>query len=366
MPLYKSTIISIPPWSQQRFKDFFGWGTSKDIENLVDLAQQTGRIQFTLINSAVEYENLEWLDPVFLELKPPLPMDISAKMFQGEDYDLAMKEFYAAAKVHLIPFLLHKYPLFSYSLNFRWKRYKDYESDYVSLKLGGYQEIAKKLLHLMAVDFELAHSYFTVFGNLLASPLASSIDVTYNLTCLHDKKEYEPSLAKISGYDMGHLRSKEDELLIPDIGKFLMSNQTYALTGFDASKELMGMYDDEDIPNLINAIQQGCKKKKIDVLRSKSEDLNTILNNVWKDADRISKISNMTNYAFTVSIGICGQLVGELLGTHFGGILASIGVKTVDRFLIPNISDKLTRTLSPDHLLVIHDFKQRYPGKYQK
>jgi hypothetical protein len=74
LPLYGSIIILIPPWLREQLIDQFGFGTDSDTERLIEFAKNSGRVQFSLIIKPSEYVHLDYLEPIFKELKPPAGM----------------------------------------------------------------------------------------------------------------------------------------------------------------------------------------------------------------------------------------------------------------------------------------------------
>jgi len=58
IPIYGSTIIGLAPIPQQQFIERFGWGKDVDILNLVELAKDSGRVQFRLISDPLHFEGL--------------------------------------------------------------------------------------------------------------------------------------------------------------------------------------------------------------------------------------------------------------------------------------------------------------------
>lgn len=66
--MYGSIIVNLAPLPQQEFVTRFGWGTNLDILNIVDLAKNSGRVQFRLTANPLYYAGLDYLDPILNEL----------------------------------------------------------------------------------------------------------------------------------------------------------------------------------------------------------------------------------------------------------------------------------------------------------
>ncbi|WXG44284.1 MAG: hypothetical protein WED04_09670 [Promethearchaeati archaeon SRVP18_Atabeyarchaeia-1] len=75
IPFYGSTVIQLEPTNDRRsFDNLYretGF-TSKDLDRLIDFVKQTGRLQFVLTQRPTRYQSLEFLRPLFEELKPPI------------------------------------------------------------------------------------------------------------------------------------------------------------------------------------------------------------------------------------------------------------------------------------------------------
>jgi hypothetical protein len=139
-----------------------------------------------------------------------------------------------------------------------------------------------------------------------------------------------------------------------------MQKLTFAPEGYQGAMSLVDRYSQEDIHNLMKSIEEGAKKNDIDVINSKSEELSKAFDDLWKDADRISKLTDRISYAFMLSFSLVGAFVTQSVGAGHLGLLAGLGLRVLDRKFTLLVSDKLARVVSPNHLIAIHDFKQRY------
>jgi hypothetical protein len=64
-----------------------------EIPELVQLSKETGRIQFTLNTNPTHYEGMDYLDPIFSELKPPM-LTMPSNIYTSDDnYDEWQNEF---------------------------------------------------------------------------------------------------------------------------------------------------------------------------------------------------------------------------------------------------------------------------------
>jgi hypothetical protein len=70
IPFYGTTIIYVMPSSKSMFQSQNGFSPD-DINKLVDFAKETGKMQFILAAEPEFYEGLDFLDPLFTELRVP-------------------------------------------------------------------------------------------------------------------------------------------------------------------------------------------------------------------------------------------------------------------------------------------------------
>jgi hypothetical protein len=56
IPFFGSSLIHVHPCSQESLIRDFGWGSDSDINNLIQLSKDTGRVQFILDKNPEDYE----------------------------------------------------------------------------------------------------------------------------------------------------------------------------------------------------------------------------------------------------------------------------------------------------------------------
>lgn len=119
IPFYGSTLVHLVPCNDKKIFDDFHMNhgfTSRDIDKMIDLAKDTGRIQF-LIDSPTYYKNIEFLEPLFHELRPPIPMHWP-QLLIGETHKRYLLEFDTLAQVGFSRFIDTLY-LFSGQTNYK-------------------------------------------------------------------------------------------------------------------------------------------------------------------------------------------------------------------------------------------------------
>jgi len=66
IPLYGTVVTNLPPWPREKLLEHCGWGTDSDIQNLISLSKESGKVQFMLTTSPTDYEHLDYLHPIFI------------------------------------------------------------------------------------------------------------------------------------------------------------------------------------------------------------------------------------------------------------------------------------------------------------
>jgi len=143
-----------------------------------------------------------------------------------------------------------------------------------------------------------------------------------------------------------------------EIGSALIKKLAFGAEGYHGCIFLMDKYKQEDLNKLLSSIQEGVNAKEIDQIRSNTIELSIVLDNLWKDANNIAKRSSYVSWAVPFTLGLVGPIASHEVGL-VGGLLAAIGAKTLDKKIIP-ISEKLAKIRSPNHLVAIYDFMQKY------
>jgi hypothetical protein len=99
IPFYGTTVIFIKPGSKSQFQlrhDF----SLEDLDKLLDFAKSSGKVQFVLSARPIYYEKLDFLDPLFTELKVPEHIMLPADFFADKKtIDKSVDEFRTIARL---------------------------------------------------------------------------------------------------------------------------------------------------------------------------------------------------------------------------------------------------------------------------
>ncbi len=155
IPFYGSSFIHVFPSNRESTIRLCGWGTDADINNLIQLAKDTGRVQFVLDHDAIGYEHHDYLEPILKELHPPVVEIIPNLIFDKNRYNTSQIEFTTLSGHKFVPLLKTIFDHFQKSeavpLSFEGFYHK-YVLNYATLRLSGYNEIADEILNALVDD----------------------------------------------------------------------------------------------------------------------------------------------------------------------------------------------------------------------
>lgn len=351
IPFFDSTFIPlIPRANKQRWDELYNsmYGfTSNKLDEIIDFIKDTGRMQFVLKSKPILYKNLEFLEHIFYELKPPLVPSIPFELFIEEnklnEYTI---EFDIASKF-LKKILYRLYYIYGgvSDIEYITQRINDYEFDYIALKILGYNKIADEIFVLMLSDPLQALDLFSILGSIIAVPSFDPLKLTYCYDL--DFLQKYPTIS-----------STEKSYHINEIGKFILKKLVHYPESLDGCINIIQYYDDYDLRKILKSLNEGIKKRNINVIESKKEELNEIMDDIWKESKKINFISKSIRYGIMACFGLIGSLASQIGSIE--GILAGLGFSLVGDIIGMKLSDKISRFLHPNYLITIYDFRQKY------
>lgn len=365
IPFYGSSIVHVFPSNRESTVRSVGWGSDTDINNLIQLAKDTGRVQFVLDNNPLKYEHHDYLEPILKELHPPVLEFVPDLVYQEDQIKKAQAEFTTLWGYKFVPLLReiydHYYKLAALPSSFEDFRDR-YQLNYTTIRLSGYTEIADKILNSLLDDPNLALYYLQLYGVLLATPKTSSLHLSYNPILSIEAENLKYITTAISNLTqestINNVTDLDNQMAIVDVGKLLLNKLTLGADGYLGCQALMDMYKHQDLQKLLKSVQEGIEKKKIDIIESSSSELSTTLDNIWNDA-KVSKLSTGISYGVPLLLGTIGPLAAQSMGGVVG-LLAGLGFRALDKMITPKISQALSKAVHSDYLVAVYEFKKKY------
>lgn len=363
IPFYGSTVVKLVATKDKRtfdeeYKTHIGF-TSTQIEEIISFIKETGRLQFVLSDVPTKYKNLDFLEPVFKEIKPPVGRRLTAAHLVGiKNFSRYNIEYETLAGFGLTRIIVEGIKEICGSIRMdsieRYTYDQTYLDTYIIVKHFIGEEIGEELGTLMILNPEEAENILSAVARLVTIPLCDHLKSipTYGIEELVDSYE---SLERIN------TAVPTFRQVIPyDIGKFFLRKMVHYPETLDGCMEIIQKYDDYELYTVLAALNEGVKKKKIDIANEKRNNLSETLDNIWEDTNEINFKSAGINIGVSASFGLIGELASELSGS---GILAMLGFQVADKIAglkMDSISEKIAKFISPNYLITMYDFKKRH------
>jgi len=348
LPFCGSLIISIPPISKDVFERTFC--KISEIPKIVEFIKETGKLQISLGADARAYTALDYLDPFFIELNPPVLSSAPDFIFGNKKETLeAQNTFDTIGKVAYFDFLM-EIANYQYGSNTFETMYKYDSNTYVTLKLGHYA-VVEEIENIMIDDPQEAYLLLKIYRKFIVTPVRDLRSDLINYV-----------LEEINTAENLPLVYRPPKLRFPcEIGKFLLRKLTYAPEGLDACKELMYHYDAYDLRKILESLNEAIATNHPDMINKSKEELSEILDNIWNDPEILRRVKGL-KIAIPVSLAAIGSIAAGPVGAA-SGFLAGLGfdvAKTSIDIGAEGLSEKLAKLRAKSYQANIYDFKNKY------
>lgn len=214
VPFAGTLIISLRNIQSNNCLEYQGFEPS-DIPKLIDLAKDQGKLQFGFQTDVTLYEGLDYLEPIFSELRPPLLRSIPAGLLYDDTISKKWEqEFIAHASIRYVDFLRQAITDLGESeaffRNMMNKRFAAYEQ----MKLLNMNEALETVENYMIDDPFTAEFLFEKYL-LLVNPMFDAFTPHANIG-LAELQRY--------GYGSGEIPIN---IRIPEIGNYIMEKLYY-------------------------------------------------------------------------------------------------------------------------------------------
>ena len=351
IPLAGTLIISLMNVSEE-FCLYNNGFSSEEIPQLIEMAR-TGKIKFALGTNPTNYEGLDYLETIIEEFEPPVLYGIDEALVIGEQESKKLdEEFRKLAEVNYARYIKNQVQTSGQS-QYLWENLMTGRMGvFNKLKILGMEEPVKKISELMISNPESAEALITHYM-LLTNPVLDPLTSYYN-----------HGLSKLNHHGLISL-SKQENVKLPEIGKKISQKLVRNADTFEGCMAMIEQYEENDLYTLMTSIDESVKKEKGNELINNQTELDEILDNVWKETERIKNQKNSIEFGIEATIGIIGTITTLPFGA-FGGLLAGLGYKVIDQYLSigsSSLSEKIIHKIRPNALVNIYDFRKKYKKK---
>jgi hypothetical protein len=337
-----TALIPLYPVPSEYFKRM--WNISEsDIPNLIQFIKETNKIQFFLTGAPIEYEKYDYLEPILREFGPPLYM--SNLNIKDPKFQVILKQSLSEIKM-----LIDSSP--------EWKRkisapagqeiIKSHIKAYTTLQYYGLYEMADVFIQNFLINPDYADDYLWIAEKMVLHPIDDPIKANLALNISTIQKANQLGISSPSSLQRS---------IFPEIGSFLMKKCIHYPDSFEACKVLINCYEENDLYKVHSSLNEAVNNRDDSSIIQKSDEMGEILENVWEDT---TIRSNAATYNFGIT-ATCG-IIGYSIGGGFGGLMASLGLKCIEKSgHLNQFSELIAKKIATPYMATIYDFKSKYP-----
>ena len=357
LPLSRSSVVSLcPTRDSEQFEKMHGFKV-KEIPDIIDYIKTEGRLQFALRCSPLRYAHMDFLEPVLTQLRPPAWFLIPIEAYiDSEELKKSLVEFDALSNIKYKQWLLDWSIKNFGSINPAQDCFTQAGNYYALLRVLHYDELVDEIETALVDDINRYISVITA-AQLLVYPLVNAMKqpMVASMGFISWLKEY---------FDFRVLPTDGSiDVAFPgEIGKFLFKRLVHSPPTLDACKQLIYIYEDQDVYEVAQALNKAISFGEPSVVEDKGVEVSTILRNVWENKGLQRKIIGI-KAGVKVMFAAVGAVSYGLEGAGIG-LLTSFGFDVADRlfkFKDQAISERIGKFFSSNYETIIYDFKKKYP-----
>jgi hypothetical protein len=349
IPFAGTLVIPLNPSTKSNFLAEHSFD-ARDIDRMIDLAKETGRVQFVLSSKPTRYEGLDHLQPVFEEMKPPVVTTPWNLLGSNEDYDRWINEFNQIAVASYDGYLKNRVEKIGENKQYL-KSVKDYQASVYAkiswLKMEDAVEDIKKYIKTTPGYVLNLLDYFGFLTENIFNPIP--LNCNYSLETL---KSYNSNIKAQPGA----------KFQAPvEIGVYIMNKVTKNPQDYYGCLSVIEQYDQNDLYKILESLDKGLKRRKKDQVLDNTEQLGILLDNIWKDTSNVKQPQAFTSWSVSgasITLGIAGSMFA---GDPIIGLLTSLGLPALEKLSdIITRSKKVSKLFNPDYVYNIYDFKEKH------
>jgi len=367
IPLYRTSIIILEPTNKKYFKKIHGFDIS-DIDNLIDFSKESKRIRFALSESPILYKQMNYLEPIFNECRPPRLQSLPLNHFIDKETESLLRKKYATLFNKSVIKSIENQCFIKYQKKDRSEMVKKVTkgiiSDGIKLKLLGHSdEVFINFLNQYKKENDIIsfiNNLNTIHGLLLPhfNSIRGTISTSY--TQINDIKKYFPTLF--------HNDQNLNIDYSVEIGNFINSKTNIIVPkNLQGVIELNDVYDIYEIHKIMNVLNKAIQKHKIGDYANNITEIYTIFDNVWEEATIYNKYQKISDILMPFSLCILGNTLNfeaGILGLFAGFALEGIEMLMSKHGITKQVSDNLLKFYlkmnNKQYVTHIYHFKKKY------
>jgi len=367
IPLYNTSIILLMPIKKKYFKKVHGFDVS-DINNLIDFSKESNRIRFALSESPILYKQMNYLEPIFTECRPPRLQALPVSHFLEKETESLLRKKYATYFTKSVLKSIENQCYLKYQKKDRIEMVKKVTngiiSDGIKLKLLGHSdEVFMNFLNQYEKETDsisFINNLNTIHGLMLHhfNSIRSTISTSY--TQISDIKKYFPTILQNQQYlnidysvEIGNFLNSKTNIIVPK--------------NLHGVIELNDVYDVYEIRRIMNILNMAIKKQNIDDYLNKIDDIYAIFNNIWEEATIYNKYHKISDILMPFCLCVLGttlNIESGILGLLSGFALEGLEMLIAENRLSRQVSDNLLKfylQMNNKHYVThIYHFKKKY------
>lgn len=362
IPMYGTVVISLAPMSSGFFSLQHGFDILS-IDRLVDFARDTGKVAFVLDEDPEEYCGLDFLDPIFIELKPPGRYSVDITNWQL--YRDCAIEFDTLSRVklyRLLASLAHEAMIDgAFGTASRPEKASQWLAHvFATLGVLGYDELKQSISDALVNQPSDAFHLLCLLDKLIVGPRTDPLDAIWIVSSGELQDPRGASVLSADARLLETLKHARSQIHTPEIGKFLMTKLAPYPEGLEACKVLCEKYSHYDLYEVMNSLDCAIRTEDRLGLDASAKKVSETLDRIWHDADKFGTGTTSIRLGLSIALAAIGTAA---TGPTPAGVLAGLGYSVVDKILelkTDSISERIAKWLTPNYLVSVFDFKKMY------
>jgi hypothetical protein len=235
---------------------------------------------------------------------------------------------------------------------------------FVYMKILGMEEEVNKISELMITDPSHADTLLAAYEYLIEpifDPLKASKNYSLSEIQHYRLNSLSATIPSSSSQQIPNLHSFPVE-----IGRFITKKLVLYPSTYSGCDAIIQKYEQNGLYKVLEALDKAIKTQKGEEIPNHISELNEIMDNTWKDANKVNRLREAVRYGISVAIGSVTTAASSVTGVDAStamGLLASVGFLAVDKALSKvemSMTNKLSRFFINPYLINLYDFQKKY------